>query len=648
MSRLLAALLLLCALSAPALAQAPPHPLILRISALEDARRPPGEELVRYADHADARVRARVARALGRLQDPTTLRLLSGLLSDADPGVRLEAAFALGQVPGSQDALRRALAAGPEAAVRLRLVEGLGKQGREGGLAELRDLLRDADPAVRAAAALGVGRYAVRRTRTEPSLAPPPAGLRQAVEAGLSDPEPPVRAASAWALSKLQEPGSAGVLARAAGDEDPEVRLMVARGLAVTAGPQSLEALEELVEDADWRVRVEASRGLGRVGEPGLELLRGLLADPNAHVRRTALGSAGSLGARALPLLDEVERAHEDPELSVAAAAAEARLRIARKVGDLDFLAAADRWPLRRAAALGAEALLEERNPEVNSILRRLAWDRDRRVAAAALETMAGWPDPAFRAVAVERLREGDPALAAVAAADLALWKDAEAGPVMAEVYRTLKPATDSETMQALLEAMGEVPGPEARAVLLAAAASPDANLRRTARKALKADDEGLPGAAPGPVGEGLADPGQRLVRVRTSRGDVSILLEGSEAPRTVANFLDLARQGFYDGLAFHRVVPDFVVQGGCPRGDGWGGPGYAVRCEGNPLSFSRGAVGMALAGKDTGGSQWFVCHSAQPHLDAGFTVFGHVVEGMEVVDSLQEGDGILGVEILE
>src|SRR3712207_9432356 len=102
-------------------------------------------------------------------------------------------------------------------------------------------------------------------------------------------------------------------------------------------------------------------------------------------------------------------------------------------------------------------------------------------------------------------------------------------------------------------------------------------------------------------------------------------------APNTVTSFLTLAEQGYFDGLTFHRIVPNFVIQGGDPRGDGNGGPGYQIRCEINQVPYARGAVGMALSGKDTGGSQWFVTHSPQPHLDGGFTGFERVIEGMGV-----------------
>ena len=114
------------------------------------------------------------------------------------------------------------------------------------------------------------------------------------------------------------------------------------------------------------------------------------------------------------------------------------------------------------------------------------------------------------------------------------------------------------------------------------------------------------------------------------------------------ASFVRLARRGFFNGLAFHRVVPNFVIQGGDPRGDGNGGPLYQIRCEINDVPYERGAVGMALSGKDTGGSQWFVTHAPQPHLDGGYTVFGRVTQGMPVVDRIARGDRIRRVTIVE
>lgn len=120
------------------------------------------------------------------------------------------------------------------------------------------------------------------------------------------------------------------------------------------------------------------------------------------------------------------------------------------------------------------------------------------------------------------------------------------------------------------------------------------------------------------------------------------------EAPKTVENFEKLANEGFYNGLIFHRVIPGFVAQGGCPHGNGMGGPGYTIKCEtdGNPHKHERGALSMAHAGRDTGGSQFFIVFEPQPHLDGGHTVFGKVIEGMDVVDSIRQGDVMKEVKV--
>jgi cyclophilin family peptidyl-prolyl cis-trans isomerase len=135
-------------------------------------------------------------------------------------------------------------------------------------------------------------------------------------------------------------------------------------------------------------------------------------------------------------------------------------------------------------------------------------------------------------------------------------------------------------------------------------------------------------------------------VRITTERGVIDIEFAGADAPLTVGNFITLARRRYYDGLAFHRVVPNFVAQDGDPRGDGSGGPGYAIRDELNRQWYERGAVGMALSGPDTGGSQYFLTHSPQPHLDGHYTVFGRVTRGLNVLDSIVQGDRILSIVI--
>ncbi|AEH59982.1 peptidyl-prolyl cis-trans isomerase cyclophilin type [Methanosalsum zhilinae DSM 4017] len=127
--------------------------------------------------------------------------------------------------------------------------------------------------------------------------------------------------------------------------------------------------------------------------------------------------------------------------------------------------------------------------------------------------------------------------------------------------------------------------------------------------------------------------------RIETDKGNIDLELFEKDAPNTVANFVKLAESGFYDGLTFHRVISDFVIQGGCPKGNGTGGPGYTIKCEINQNKHGTGALSMAHAGKDTGGSQFFITHSPQPHLDGVHTVFGKVIKGMDVVNRIRPGD---------
>ncbi|MCF8329342.1 MAG: peptidylprolyl isomerase [Crocinitomicaceae bacterium] len=139
---------------------------------------------------------------------------------------------------------------------------------------------------------------------------------------------------------------------------------------------------------------------------------------------------------------------------------------------------------------------------------------------------------------------------------------------------------------------------------------------------------------------------------IKTVKGDMLVTFFEKDAPKTVANFIGLAQKGYYDGLTFHRVLPDFVIQGGCPNGNGAGGPGYQIECEltGENQYHDRGVLSMAHAGRNTGGSQFFVCHSRNntSHLDRVHTCFGKVMEGFDVIDAIQQGDVIEAIEIIE
>ncbi len=138
--------------------------------------------------------------------------------------------------------------------------------------------------------------------------------------------------------------------------------------------------------------------------------------------------------------------------------------------------------------------------------------------------------------------------------------------------------------------------------------------------------------------------------KINTEKGTMDVVFFEQDAPITVKNFVDLSKKGFYNGLTFHRVIPDFVIQGGCPNGTGAGGPGYSINCEldGGNQYHDRGVLSMAHAGRNTGGSQFFICHSRNntSHLDRQHTCFGKVVEGLEIIDQIRQGDKIISIDI--
>ncbi|HLR07062.1 MAG TPA: peptidylprolyl isomerase, partial [Pyrinomonadaceae bacterium] len=210
----------------------------------------------------------------------------------------------------------------------------------------------------------------------------------------------------------------------------------------------------------------------------------------------------------------------------------------------------------------------------------------------------------------------------------------------------------------AILDALAKQKSEEANDAIKTALDSSDHLIRRRAAALLKANGAGDFSNRIGTVQtrNTQADYRRAIARIGrhvtatvvTSKGSFVIEFLPEDAPLTADNFIKLARKGFFNGQTIPRVVPNFVIQAGDPRGDTNGGPGYSIRCEINEVPYERAAVGMALSGKDTGGSQWFVTHSPQPHLDGGYTVFGRVIRGMDVVDRIARGDIIRRVIVNE
>ena len=599
----------------------------------------------------DSLVRARAAFALGSVQASGAVGALRGLLADPVPAVRADAAFALGQTADSTASVVLLVSLRTEAtpAVLAELLDALGKTG---GRADVEPLL--ATPlldALEPHRTLALARLGLRGVTTE--------AWAEALALRLRSPDAQVREAAAYAFTRAP--------VAAWRDQAPELRAALDRGGAGTASlARALGRLEDardagrlaavLDDHPDWRARVAAARALGALGDAGRPALLDAADDPDPHVAQTVLEQIATAppAAGTVDLALEVVGSRRPWTVQAAALPVLARAGRADAVADW-----ADRQdsPFARAAAL--RALGGAADPASLSRLFTEARADDVRLAAAALgalrERWEGGDESArrfFEAFA-QGLRRADLATAAVAApvlADSAFW-GLGSGQLLRDVYAGLVAPADVEPMVAILDAVGRVrDGAEVPFLVGVALEEGHPVVRQAARDAL--NDRLTEGVEVDLSGGGAVEttsvdwaylarlgPRPRL-ELDTDRGRVVVELDAESAPQTAQRIATTAAGGLYDGVPFHRVVPAFVVQGGdYTRRDGYGGPGTPVRSEFTRLRFATGAAGMASAGKDTEGAQFFVMHAPHPHLDGRYTAFGRVVEGQDVIDRLLQGD---------
>jgi cyclophilin family peptidyl-prolyl cis-trans isomerase/HEAT repeat protein len=650
----------------------PPPPRIetlARVLQLEDTRAG-GSEFERLLRDPDRGVRRRAALAAGRIADPALVPALVALVDDPEPQVRRMAVFALG-LAADRSAVDRlvALLADGDAVVRGRAAEALGRIGEARAAGAIARLVVDALPKT-------ISRMAVRGDDpadpadlwAEQRLALVALARLKDVPAAqlalLDGPRPRFDWwAATWLAMRLESPQLRPVLVAAVGSGDPRSRALAARGLGALKDASAVELLLPLVRDADETVAVHALRALAAIGESrATAAAAGALAAASDVVRHEALRALAVLPAdpalrpRLVALV-----ADRDPWLRAAALAA-----LARTSGE-DFtlvLSGLDPDPEFRVRAALATALGERGDAMGVGALHALLKDEDPRVLPAVLAGLHRARGADALDTLLRHLEHADLGVRVAAAEEIAAFGPRGlAAPLLAAWQRGLGDGPgELEARIAAVGALGVQKDDAARAALARVTAEDPSRALR-ARAARELGTLGAPVPEPGPeiVVRPALDyrtamapfdprPGVPLYTPRaflhTKKGTIEIHLDVVEAPLTVASFVALAERGFYDGLGFHRVEPGFVVQAGCPRGDGNGGPGYALRCEITRRAYGRGSVGMALSGKDTGGSQFFITLQPQPHLDGGYTLFGSVVSGMDVVDRIRPGDVIERVEV--
>ncbi len=591
-------------------------------------------------------VRADLALTLGRIGDPRGLPTLQMLLEDDEPAVRRRAAFAMGFI-GDPTAVPTLLAA-------------TGDRDRETGRRAIEAL----------------GRLEAPLDQVEAALDPLPAEERD------------VRL-----LPELFRFAAAELVAtarRARRSSDSELRRWAGYALARKPRPEARDELRALLADEDSWLRAWGARALGRIGasEDGAALAA-LLTDPSPGPVIEALRAIASMTAagRAVPPTESRARLLElfdDPRPGVRVTALEAAAawlgdeavrralveRFAAGSGrerEVALLALA-RGADRRALDLVAEATLAE-----DPLLRARAVEAAAELGALdRVADLAEDPAPVVRGALLTARLEGEDAAAAASAAAAALADEDPAVRATALAWLAEHPSVPGDEIVRAMDGPGaerlvdlRLSGVRALAGLAAARPEerhrlvdlliellrhPEWLVRREASRALEELGEGR--AAVGAIDTGWSIATYRQVAQRTRddrsidletrHGTVRLRLACSRAPLTCSSFTHLVAQGFYDGLPFHRVVPNFVVQAGDPRGDGAGGPGFTIRDEYNLERYERGVIGMALAGPDTAGSQFFITLSPQPHLDGTYTAFGRVVAGDEVLDRIEQGDRIL------
>ena len=615
---------------------------------------------------ADARIRARAALAIGRVGLAEGRVPLQALLSDTEPGVRQAAVFALGLLAdkASVPALTTALQ-DPEPRVRGRAAEALGLIGDTTSAAAVGQMVhgyiaagaiaalapdQDAWPQTPEADAVRLGLFALVRQKSYDALA-----------AAIVDPSgrTPEWWPVAFALQRVNDPRAVPALRELARSRGRYTRAFAARGLGVAKDAASVPVLREMLDGAkgDVILIVSAVRALAQIGgtDAGtsiLPLLTGPKVDPN--VRLEALTALTTLKrADALPMAQDL-MTDDWPTMRAAAVRAVAALAPQDFLLVLSGMEPDPHWVVRAAQADVMATLPPE---AVTDRLRAMLADQDARVIPSVLEALTRLRAPGIGEVLLAQLKAPDMMVRAAAARAIGQLRLPEGPGPLRDAYAAAAADAGYDARGAVLAALARYGPAEAKATVQTALTDKDWAIRLQAAALLKTIDPSTDVAAairPAPEAPIAAYDAAALIAppysphafIDTAKGTIEIELLVLDAPQTTQNFIALARKGYFNGLQIHRVVPNFVVQDGDPRGDGSGGPGYTIRDELNDRPFIRGTVGMALAGPDTGGSQFFIMHSPAPHLDAKYTAFGEVVNGMDVVDRLQQLDVIQRVRI--
>jgi HEAT repeat protein/cyclophilin family peptidyl-prolyl cis-trans isomerase len=610
----------------------------LRNLALWEDQRVTGDgALFEYLASPNPLVRLRTVEVIGRIQDPADATLLLPMLSDPDQRVVNETIFALGQI--GADTVVTTLVEFCSRAKQDQLtlgIEALGKIGGPEASAFLMETLHNFHSSVRGEAALALARA------EDPTTVP-------ALLIAIHDPDASVAWKAIYALEKSPTSKVCSPVLPFMVNADPLVRQYAARTLGKQKCEGAVERLAVALSDTDLRVVVNSARALGEIEKDDAVHPLGEVATKHRshHARKAAVQALGEIGSKKGK--DYVIRALLDESAGVRIAAIQA---LAKTLGEGSEVfitqVLSDGSPLVRAAALECYGVAGIES-QIPLLMEEAKHSGDAMVRAAAVRGLAELEDDRIGPFLVEMLSDKDWVVVTETVAALGKQEYKPAARALIEEYGKRTRLVDGNVRLAVLDVIKEWKPVEAVDLLRDALQSPDKRIRTAALEIL-AELEIDPGEVKSDRAffeenfdrtrrRALSAPlGIQHAVIVTEYGNIELELFGDDAIQTTANFINLAQDGFYDGLTFHRVVPNFVAQGGCPRGDGWGDAGYYIRSEFTQHRYDEGYVGIAHDGKDTGGSQFFITHSPQNHLDGRYTIFGRVVGGMDVVYKIDQG----------
>ena len=591
-----------------------------------------------------------LARALGRIGDPRGLSSLQTLLLEGKAETRREAAFALGLIE-DQEAVRLLLSAvtDPDVDTAIWSIAGLADQGV--GLDRITALLGQ----------LPAGE---RWQRLAPYLFRfPPEQVLTVARDGIGIEDASEQAMVVFAVARNPQLEAVDLLRSQLGHRDPWVRGWVARALGQVGDRNDLASLHELLGNRQPTPVIQSLRAAHRLIASGMapapvewaSKLHELFDDHRPGVALTAMETASAwlldeeLGRALEEVVEGGTPRQQEVALTALAAGGDPR------AGDYATRLAVASGDRQRTLAATIAGQLRD-----GELLQFLSLDPSAQVRGAALAGILELGGALAGKAAIEGLEDPDPGVRAmimqwltdnpIAPADLV--SRAIVGPGAREVFelrlygtrallargldQPLERGLVVENLESLAR-VGEYPARREAAAALVELQRPEPSIgpagsRRSTttymQMVLQTDEE-------------------QAVEIETAHGSLRVALDCRSARATCLNFLQLAEQEFFDGQIFHRVVPDFVVQAGDPRGDGWGGPGYTIRDELNRQPFERGVIGMASSGADSAGSQFFITLSRQPHLDGRYTAFGRVVRGDEILDRLVQGDRLERIRVV-